>query len=197
MMAWKNQLFFRDNLEILREHIPVGSVDLVYLDPPFNSKDKSVWNPQFGKYSEDYIDQFFRYIEPETGRRYRVQNVMNPNLDRPNLKYEWNGHLRVWKWTKDKMQELHDQGRLVYSSTGYPGLKQYLDEGKGPVLQDIWDDIPSLQSSTAERLGYPTQKPEALLERIIRASSNEGDIVLDPFCGCGTALIAAERLKRR
>jgi hypothetical protein len=76
-------------------------------------------------------------------------------------------------------------------------LKQYLDESKGSVLQDNWDDIPSLQTSTKERLGYPTQKPEALLERIINASSNEGDIVLDPFCGCGTSITVAERLHRR
>jgi DNA modification methylase len=155
----------------------------------------ATWNPQYVKYTEEYIKNFFKHSDDHG--RYRVQNVLNPNTDRPNLKYEWHGHERVWKWTKEKMQQLHDEGRLVYSSTGYPGLKQYLEEGKGPVLQDIWDDVASLQTSTKERLGYPTQKPVALLERIIKASSNPNDIVLDAFCGCGTALVAAENLGRQ
>jgi site-specific DNA-methyltransferase (adenine-specific) len=164
----------------------------------FYTKEASAtWNPQYTEYDPVYIKTFFRQIEPGTGRRYRIQNVLNPNANRPNLTYEWNGHTRVWKWTKEKMQELHDQGRLAYSSTGYPGLKQYLDESKGPVLQDVWDDIPSLQNNTAERLGYPTQKPLALLERVISASSNPGDIVLDPFCGCGTTIAAAQKLGRK
>ena len=89
---------------------------------------------------------------------------------------------------------MHDDGLLEYSSSGYPRLKQYLDESKGQKIQDIWLDIGSLAHSGEERLGYPTQKTEALLERIINASSNEGDVVLDPFCGCGTAVAVAERL---
>ena len=96
------------------------------------------------------------------------------------------------------MQELIDQGLVVQSKPGgVPRRKYYLDEGKGVPIQSVWDNIGNLQASAAERLGYPTQKPEALLERIIRASSNEGDVVLDPFCGCGTAVAAAERLNRR
>ncbi len=95
------------------------------------------------------------------------------------------------------MQQLHDSGRLQYSSTGYPRFKQYLDENLGEKVQDVWLDIQSLSHAGAERLGYPTQKPEALLERIISASSNEGDLVLDPFCGCGTTVAVAERLGRR
>lgn len=172
-----------------------GSVHDVLL---FYTKEaKATWNSQYTEYDPEYIKTFFRQIELGTGRRYRIQNVLNPNVNRPNLTYEWNGHTRVWKWTKEKMQELHDQGRLAYSSTGYPGLKQYLDESKGPVLQDVWDDIPSLQNNSAERLGYPTQKPLALLERVISASSNPGDTVLDPFCGCGTTISAAQKLERR
>ena len=156
----------------------------------------ATWNPQYGEYEPAYLDQFFRYTDPD-GRRYRIQNVQNPNPNRPNLTYEWKGHTRVWKWTKDRMEELDRLGKLAYSSTGFPGLKQYLDESKGPVLQDVWTDVRSLQTSTAERLGYPTQKPEELLERIILLSSNRGDTVLDPFCGCGTTVAAAQKLGRR
>ena len=157
---------------------------------------EATWNPQYGEYDPDYVEHFFRYRDSE-GRRYRIQNVQNPNPNRPNLTYEWKGHTRVWKWTRDRMEELDRQGKIAYSSTGFPGLKQYLDESKGPVLQDVWTDIHSLQTSTAERLGYPTQKPEALLERVISLSSNRGDTVLDPFCGCGTTVAAAQRLGRR
>jgi hypothetical protein len=95
------------------------------------------------------------------------------------------------------MQRLHDEGRLYYSRTGYPRQKFYLDESKGVPLQDVWTDIRSLSGAHRERLGYPTQKPLALLERIIRSSSNPGDVVLDPFCGCGTTVIAAQTLARR
>ncbi len=96
------------------------------------------------------------------------------------------------------MQQLHDQGRLKYSSTGYPRLKQYLDESPGEKLQDVWDDVsPIGQTGGDTKIGYPTQKPLALLERIIKASSNEGDMVLDPFCGCATACVAAENLGRQ
>jgi site-specific DNA-methyltransferase (adenine-specific) len=163
----------------------------------YSKGEDATWNPQYGAYDPEYIDHFFRYVEEGTGRRYRIQNVQNPNPNRPNLTYEFHGHTRVWKWTKEKMEQMERDGRFAYSSTGFPGLKQYLDEGKGPVLQDVWTDIRSLQSSTAERLGYPTQKPEALLERIISLSSNPGDTVLDPFCGCGTTIAAAQKLERR
>jgi hypothetical protein len=95
------------------------------------------------------------------------------------------------------MQRMHDEGLLVYSKNGTPSYKGYLDTMKGSPMQDIWDDIFPLMGSSAERLGYPTQKPVALLERIIQASSNPGDLVLDPFCGCGTTIDAAEKLGRK
>ena len=94
------------------------------------------------------------------------------------------------------MQRLHDENRLYYSSTGYVRQKKYLDESKGVPVQDEWTDITSLSGGHRERMGYPTQKPEALLERIIRASTNEGDTILDAYCGCGTTVAVAERLKR-
>ena len=95
------------------------------------------------------------------------------------------------------MERLEQEGRIFYTKNGIPRLKRYLDESGGLPVQDIWTDIEALRSWHKERLEYPTQKPETLLERIIRTSSNEGDLVLDPFCGCGTAVAVAERLKRR
>jgi hypothetical protein len=94
------------------------------------------------------------------------------------------------------MQKAHDEGRLVYTKSGAPRYKRYLDEMKGTLATSIWEDIPFINSQAAERLGYPTQKPKALLDRIVRASSNEGDTVLDPFCGCGTAVEVAQQLSR-
>ncbi len=164
----------------------------------YTKSDKWVWNQIYRPLSEKYIDSFFSHIEPGTGRRYRLQNVLNPNKDRPNLTYEWNGHTRVWKWTKEKMQQFDSAGLLEYSKTGLiKGIKQYLDDSKGEKLHDMWDDIKPLGQSDDKSLGYETQKPLALLERIIQASSNEGDIVLDPFCGCGTAVVAAQKLNRK
>ncbi len=164
----------------------------------YSKTKKFVWNQLFRPLREEYVEKFFHKVEPETGRRYQSQNVLNPNADRPNLTYDWNGYTRVWKWSRERMQQLHAEGRLEYSRTGYPRLKQYLDESLGERLQDIWDDLaPVGQSGEEVSLGYDTQKPMSLLERIIRTSSNEGDVVLDPFCGCGTAVAAAQKLNRQ
>ena len=134
----------------------------------------------------------------DDGRLYRLDNLTNPNRNRPNLTYEFLGITRVWRWTKERMQAAYDQGLVIQTRPGaVPALKRYLDEQRGRPFGDVWTDIPPINSQAKERLGYPTQKPEALLERIINASSNEGDVVLDPFCGCGTATVAAERLNRR
>ncbi len=345
MGNWKNQLYFGDNLEILRQHIPVGSVDLIYLDPPFNSNatynmlfkepsgeqsaaqiaafedtwkwgpqseeafdeavlagppplaellkalhqvlghtnmlaylsmmavrlvemhrvlkpsgslflhcdptashyiklildnifsaknfrneiiwersqpkghattrfsrahdsiffysksEKAVFNPQFTEHDPAYLERFYRFVEPETGRRYRFDNLINPNKERPNLTYEFppgSGTVRVWRWTRERMLQAWAEGRVVVPEKGEVAqYKRYLDEMSGTPIKDIWYDIEHLHGSSREYMGYQTQKPEALLERIIRAGTNEGDIVLDPFCGCGTAVAVAERLKRR
>jgi DNA modification methylase len=132
------------------------------------------------------------------GRRYQLDNLLNPNPNRPNLTYEFLGVKRVWRWTKDRMQAAYDAGLVVQpSACAVPRLKRYLDEQEGLPIDDVWTDIPPLNSQAMERTGYPTQKPLDLLRRIIRASTNEGDIVLDAFCGCGTALHAAEMLDRQ
>ncbi len=158
--------------------------------------DKATWNPQFQPHREEYLTQFYRFSEPGTGRVYRLVSCINPNPNRPNLTYEWKGVTKVWKFTKERMTEMDKQGLLVYSKNGIPQYKNYLDQMKGVPMQDIWDDIPPLMGSSREKLPFPTQKPEALLERIIKASSNRGDLVLDPFCGCGTTITVAQRIDR-
>lgn len=146
---------------------------------------------------EEYVESHYSHVEPETLRHFRLDNCLNPNPNRPNLTYEWNGLTRVWRWTRERMQHMHDEGRLVYSKSGMPQYKRYLDEMLGRPITSVWTDIPPVNSQAKERLGYQTQKPLPLLERIIQASSNEGDVVLDPFCGCGTAVLAAHKLNRR
>ncbi len=159
------------------------------------------FDQQYKPHDPEYVEKFYKYTDEDTGRRYRLDNLANPNKDRPNLTYEFppgSGVVRVWRWTKERMTKAWEEGRVVIPKRGkVAAYKRYLDEMPGAHVTDIWNDIEHLHGSNAERLGYPTQKPEALLERIIQASSNEGDIVLDPFCGCGTTIAVAERLHRR
>jgi site-specific DNA-methyltransferase (adenine-specific) len=156
----------------------------------------AVFNKVFGKHDPDYIEKFYRFTDP-AGRRYRLGDITNPNKNRPNLTYEFLGVNRVWRWTKERMQKAYEQGLIYQSKPGsVPQEKRYLDEMEGQPLSDDWGDIEHLHGANAEALGYPTQKPVALLERIIQASSNPGDVVLDPFCGCGTTIDAAEKLGR-
>jgi adenine specific DNA methylase Mod len=135
-------------------------------------------------------------VEEGTGRRYTLDNCLNQNKNRPNLKYEFHGHVRVWRWTKEKMQQLKE-GRLIFTSSGMPRYKRYLDESKGVQLQSVWTDIRPVNSQATEDTGYDTQKPELLLDRIVRSSSNPGNLVADFFCGSGTTLAVAEKLGRR
>jgi site-specific DNA-methyltransferase (adenine-specific) len=163
----------------------------------FTKGGKAVWHPQYVAHSTEYVNQFYRHKDGD-GRVYRLDNLANPNKNRPNLTYEFLGVTRVWRWTRERMERALADGRIVQSKPGQvPSLKRYLDEQEGSPVDDLWTDILPLQAQAAERLGYPTQKPVALLERIIAASSNEGELVLDPFCGCGTTIHAAEKLNRR
>jgi site-specific DNA-methyltransferase (adenine-specific) len=155
------------------------------------------WNRPFAEYDPEYIAKFYRFIEPDTGRQFRLSDLTNPNRNRPNLTYEWKGHTRVWRWTKERMEEADRSGIIHYSSTGLASQKRYLDEMQGQPVDTLWEDIPPIQAQSDERLGYPTQKPLALLDRIVNASSNAGDIVLDAFCGCGTAIVSAQNLGRK
>ena len=164
----------------------------------YSKSEKCTWNAQFSPHNPDYVAKFYKYIEEGTGRRYRHDNLVNPNKNRPNLTYEFLGVTRVWRWTRERMQKAYEDGIVLQTKPGnVPVLKRYLDEQKGRPLDSVWTDIMPVQSHGKERTGYPTQKPIALLERIIRASSNEGDIVFDPFCGCATTMVAADRMERQ
>lgn len=158
------------------------------------------WNPVHLPHTTQYVESKYRFRDPD-GRRYRLDNMTSPN-PRPNMMYEWKGHASPpagWRYKIETMERLDSEGRIWYpdSKAKRPQLKRYLDEQDGPVAGNVWTDIPPINSRAAERLGYPTQKPLALLERIIEASSNPGDVVLDPFCGCGTTIDAAQKLGRR
>jgi len=161
------------------------------------------FTPQYNKDSKeyrDYVEKSFTLFD-ENGRRYQATSLTNPAY-RPNLIYDYKGYkppANGWMITKEKMELWDREGRIHFPKdpNGRLRRKSYVDELRGMPIQNVWDDIEQLGSHDAERLGYPTQKPVALLERIISASSNPGDVVLDPFCGCGTTIEAAERLGRR
>ena len=152
-------------------------------------------------YDDEYVENAYRHVEPETGRRYRLGDLTAPGGAAPskgNPHYEFLGVTRYWRYSKENMQKLYREGRILQTNPGtVPSYKRYLDEGKGVPLGSIWDDIGPIQGSSKESLGYPTQKPLKLLERILEISSEPNDIVLDAFCGCGTALVAAQKLKRQ
>ena len=155
------------------------------------------WNWLYTAYDESYLSDFYKHVEPETGRRYRLSDLTGPGgAAKGNPAYEVMEVTRYWRFSEEKMQKLIAEGRVVQTRPGaVPAQKRYLDEMPGVSLQNDWNDIKP--AAGKESLGYPTQKPLALLERIISASSNEGDLVLDPFCGCGTTVHAAQKLNRR
>jgi DNA modification methylase len=172
----------------------------------YQKTDRARFIPQYTEHDETYLKKFYRFDEGDGRGRYRLDNMASPN-PRPNMMYEWRGFAcpkKGWRYQRETMQKLHDEGRIHYPQksdgsfdlTKRPALKRYLEEQEGSIITNIWMDIEPLHASSAERMGYPTQKPVALLERIIQASSNEGDVVLDPFCGCGTAVYAAQKLGR-
>lgn len=171
-----------------------ASQDVIFF---YGRSKKTKWHTQYVPLRDEYVKSHYSSIESETGRRYMLDNCLNPNPNRPNLTYEWKGIKRVWRWEKSRMQAIHDAGRLVYTSSGMPRFKRYLDESKGSPITSVWTDIPPVNSQAQERLGYPTQKPLPLLERIISATTDPGDVVLDPFCGCGTTIEAAQKLSRQ
>jgi site-specific DNA-methyltransferase (adenine-specific) len=150
------------------------------------------------RYDEKYIKSHFK--KDEDGRFYSLDNALAQGQGPPRV--FWGKVLEPpkgthWRWSQENIDKLISEGRIIMTTKGWPRVKRYLDEMPGHPIGDVWTDIPEINSQAKERLGYPTQKPEALLDRIIRASSNEGDLVLDPFCGCGTTVTAAERLRRR
>ena len=157
------------------------------------------WNPVFAEYQASYLEKHFRHTD-EDGSFQLITCTAPGDRQGTRAHYNWRGQLppigRHWAWKREQMEAFEKEGRLVHSSNGVPRLKRYTHEGRGVAVQDVWLDINRLDSHSRERVGFETQKPAALLERIIMASSNPGDLVLDPFAGSGTTAVAAERLKR-
>ena len=193
-ISWKRSSAHSDTKQGRRQHGRIRDSLLFY-----SKGDSWTWNPIYTEYDQDYVDQFYRHIEPETGRKYRLGDLTGPGgSSKGNPRYEVMGVTRYWRYSKKRMAELIELGRVIQTKPGaVPQYKRYLDEMPGVPLQDQWTDIKPVQAHAKERTGYPTQKPLALLERIITASSNPGDVVLDPFCGCATACVAADRLGRK
>ena len=194
-----------------RRFAPVHDVVLFY-----SKTDRHTWNPTFEPLPQNTIDQWYNNVDPETGRRFNRADLTAAGVRTGPSGSPWRGidvtakgrhwaipgfvrHLVGDAETLGALDALDAAGRLFWPKRegGMPMLKRYLEEAKGASAQDVITDIPPLNNVAAERLGYPTQKPEELLERIITASSDEGDTILDPFCGCGTTIAAAQKLKRR
>lgn len=195
-IVWKRQTAHSDAAQGAKHFGRLQDVLLFYAKGP-----NYYWTQPYVPYDQDYVDSFYRFVEPETGRRYRLSDITAPGGASPqkrNPHYEFLGVTRYWRFSEARMRELYDQGRIVQSKPGrVPAQKRYLDEMPGMPVGTWWDDIKPVQAQGAERLGYPTQKPIALMRRILEASSRAGDTVLDPFCGCGTTIDAAQELGRR
>ena len=191
-IGWKRTTSHND---ARRNYSSIGDNILFY-----TKSDQYTFHTQYIPYSQEYIERNYKYTD-ESNRRYSAENLRSPN-PRPNLTYNYKGykpHANGWTVSLERMEKLDAEGRLHFpkKKDGRIRIKRFLDEMPGVPAGNLWDNIRPIGAQARERLGYPTQKPEALLERIINASSNEGDVVLDPFCGCGTAVAVAERLKRR
>jgi len=160
------------------------------------------WIEPRTEYDDAYLDKYYRFDDGD-GRLYWRADLCAPGVRKGSSGTPWRGidpglKGMHWKFTVETLEKLDAEGRIYWPKRGtMPQYKRYRNELKGKAVADIWDDINRINPVGSERLGYPTQKPEALLERIVRASSNEGDIILDPFCGCGTAIAAAQKLNRR
>jgi DNA modification methylase len=156
------------------------------------------WNQRYTAFQDYSVAKNYTAADPD-GRRYRLSDL-TANKPGGDVDYEWHGKKpykgRHWAYSRENMDKFLAEGRIVFRRTGMPVYKRYLDEMPGVPLQDVWTDI-KLASDTPERVGYPTQKPLALLDRILQISSNPGDIVLDPFCGCGTTIVACEKMGRQ
>ncbi len=181
----------------------------------YSKSEKYTWNRVFQPYDQSYVNSFYRYTDAHG--RYRVGDLTGAGVRRGESGASWRGHdptIKGRHWAPprrfpggdavpagvlDALDYLDGIGRIHWPSRagGVPGFKRYLNEMQGMVAQDVITDIPPVSPKSRELTGYPTQKPLALLQRIIEASSNEGDMVLDPFCGCATTLVAADRLGRQ
>src|SRR4051794_33730832 len=166
----------------------------------YTKGDDYTWNVQYTPYDQSYIDSFYRFKDKDN-RRYRLSDITAPGggkASKGNPRYDFLGVSRYWRFSQETMQNLYKEGRIVQTAPGrVPAQKRYLDEMPGVPLQDLRLDIKPIQGQSEESLAYSTQKPEPLLERILKTSSNEDDLVFDCFCGSGTTPAVAERLARR
>jgi adenine-specific DNA-methyltransferase len=193
-IIWKRQTAHSDTTQGA-EHM--GRLhDVIFL---YTKGEHYTWNMQYTTYDAAYVEKTYKHVEPGTGRRYSLGDITAPGgAFKGNPYYEFLGFTRYWRFSQDNMKQLYKEGRIIQQSLGsVPRQKRYLDEMPGVPLQDLWADISPVQPLANERQGYDTQKPQALLERIIKLSSNEGDLVADIFCGSGTTGAVAERLGRR
>jgi len=175
--------------------------DTIFL---YSKSQTFTFNPQYTAYDQSYLDNFYRYVDKGSGRRFRVSDLMAAGIRKGSSGMPWRGtdpnkRGNHWKYTIETLDQLDKQGRIYWPQKegGVPGYKRYLDEMPGVLLQSIWTDVSPIAAQASENVNYATQKPEALLERIIRASSNDGDRVLDCFVGSGTTAAVAEKLNRR
>ncbi|MBI2588591.1 hypothetical protein HYW35_00040 [Candidatus Saccharibacteria bacterium] len=177
-------------------HSDSGSLGNIHDTIHFYSKSNQwKWNPEYTNYDADYIENYYRYSDPD-GRKWLSRDCSAPGGRGP--RYEWKGITRNWRYTRDNMEKLDKQGKLFYTKNGIPRLKQYMDEMPGVPVQSLWieKELQSINSWHSESIGYPTQKPESIVERIIKMSSSEGDIIADFFIGGGTTTAVAQRLNR-
>jgi len=169
----------------------------------YGRSESTKWNSAYQFYSDEYVARHYRHVD-DAGRRYKHENPTGAGIRRGETGLPWRGvdptaKNRHWVRPPDDLEKLEREGRIYWPEKpgAWPYIKVYLDTMKGLPAQDVWTDIDVINMMAKELLGYPTQKPLALLERIISASSNPGDVVLDPFCGCGTAIHAAQKLGRQ
>lgn len=172
----------------------------------YSRSDKYYYSPMYVRHNESYLETFYKNDDDDGRGPYQLTDMSSPN-PRPNLMFTYKGFpppVKGWRYSIDTMEKLDSEGRIYFPKqnngdfdfTKRPRLKKYLDDLKGQIVGNIWTDIPQVQSQSKELIGYPTQKPEGLLERIISMASNETDIILDPFVGGGTTMIVAEKLHR-
>jgi adenine-specific DNA-methyltransferase len=165
----------------------------------YSKGEPKTWNPQYRPYTEEVLARDYKYEDPDTGERYRLMPVDGPGgASKGNPYYEFLGVKGYWRYSKDTMQSLYDAGEIVLSSTGKSlSRKRFLRDAKGTPVTDLWDDVNRISPTSSERVDYPTQKPEALLVRLLDTFTEPGDLVADFFCGSGTTLAVAERLGRK
>lgn len=162
----------------------------------YTRSNEYVFHPQFKEYDDQYIERRYNHKNPD-GRRFADDNLIATGLRGGGYVYEWNGVTKSWRCPPETMRQYELDNRLYYTRKGVARIKRYLDELPGKPPSDVWTDIFPVNSQAQERVNYPTQKPESLLERVILSSSNPGDIVLDAFAGSGTSCAVAEKLGRR